>query len=130
MTKRLTERRALLITRGLFLWLTDHPRVKSKGSWPGWDKYGSMESNCALCQLHLTWENNGTNKQRRRTGCSNCSIKWHSGEFNRCTHPDSPYYKWHYSKTSLERRKYAWEIVNLAKQAENRLKEESKCPGT
>ena len=108
MLMKLTKRRALEICRDLWKWLASHPG-RSKDEWPGWGKYGEMESNCPCCEF---------NNQHQHKYCDdgNCLIEWPDGS---CCSSKSPFSKWATYRPYAPR--YAREIVKLAEKALRKL---------
>ena len=45
----LTKKQALIITKELWTWLSEHPG-EYKSEWPGWLTYGRMLEECACCE--------------------------------------------------------------------------------
>ena len=105
----LTAKKALRITRELWTWLARHPD-KQKEDWPGWEKYGEMVCGCPLCEY----------RNEHDLTCIKCLVvNW--GHFV-CYEKPGLYYKWNVARTPETRSKYAWGIVTLVKEAEERLK--------
>ena len=113
----ITKKRALGITRQLFIWLAEHPD-KEKIDWTGWEKYGYMSSLCACCQYINDHD----------LTCEGCPIDWASKGGSRKVMPcllnnNSPYGKYRYADTTEDRSKYALEVVALAVAAEKEEEE-------
>lgn len=50
---KLTKLKTLQICKELWTWMRDEKKrgYKAKKRWPGWKKYGRMESNCPCCEF-------------------------------------------------------------------------------
>lgn len=111
----LTAKKALRITRELWTCIAKNPDVYTKEddkyNWPGWEKYGYMSCQCPLCQY----------RNEKQSGCFDCLVNW-GGRFNVCYVKNVLFRKWRDARKPETRSKYAWGIVKLVKQAEERLK--------
>ena len=59
---KLTKKKAIKISRELWDWLAETGE-ESKADWHGWEKYGKMHDDCALCEY-----------VRTREGCISCPL--------------------------------------------------------
>ena len=82
----LTKKKAIEISIELWTWLAE-TGSEEKGGWSGWNGYGVMQGNCALCEYDAQKEND----------CLACPIN--------CSL--SPFARWWYANTIEERKKYA-----------------------
>ena len=85
---RLTKKKAIEISIELWTWLVETGRGH-KQEWDGWDKYGEMVDECALCEFS-------------RNGCSACPLEL---MFGGCK--ESFYDNWRCGATTKSRKKYA-----------------------
>ena len=91
---RLTKRKAINITIEEWEWLAK--TGKRKLEWPGWEKYGQMESGCPLCEY---------GKQRNPSTYSACMYCPYHQKFGYCL--DSYFQDWVTATTIEGRKKYA-----------------------
>ena len=113
---RLTKKKVLQITAGLFGWLEDNPK-KTKSEWPEWKVNGgnipALLDDCACCdyvgktvKAGDTWP---------ETNCERCPLikLWpflENSEDYPCNNPTYKYgyyYKWDHAKSSKTKKKYA-----------------------
>ena len=106
---RLTKKLALKICIELWEWLAKTGNCV-KRNWPGWKKYGKMDNDCPCCEYI-----NQTSHTRE------CPI-WKCLGAQSCFSFESPYVKWYYSATILNRKRYAQQVVNLAKKKLSELR--------
>ena len=87
---RLTKKKAIEISIELWTCLAE-TGVDDKGEWEGWEKYGEMDSDCALCECA-----GGV--------CSRCPYR---KQFSHCCDYGTPFDRWDIARTIKERKKYA-----------------------
>ncbi len=56
-----TKREALTTCRELWVWLAENPG-KKKSEWPGWKKYGEMDSDCPCCEYNIYVDGGACNR--------------------------------------------------------------------
>ncbi len=94
---RLTKNKAIQISIELWTWLAE-TGGSDKGDWVGWEKYGEMYCDCALCEY-------GTLVRRIVSRCFHCPYYL---KFGHCNEEDySPYNKWDKAQTPKTHKKYA-----------------------
>ena len=128
MNKPLTERKALIITRDLWLWLAKHPG-NTKEWWPGWKKkkIGKMKQDCPCCEY--AWQQ--VRQDVRVDMCTKCPLagKWSKVgviDSAECASLGSPYDKWVHAPNFSAEIKYAKQIAALASKALKALKGKKK----
>ena len=109
--KKLTERKALLISLEWWRWLADNPD-KDKGDWPDRRKYAAdyaiggrkFYAECVACEYG--YQHDHTVKRRCR---SRCVIKWSPAVG--CMDVNSPYHLWRFERSPAKRQILAGEVV-------------------
>lgn len=97
--KKLTRKKAIELCIELWEWCAETGELK--GSWPGWEKYGEVRSDCWFCEY---------SKQQClkykiddfKNYCRYCLFE--KGNFG-CL--STPYFNWEAAKTKKTRKKYA-----------------------
>lgn len=97
---RLTKLKALDITIELWEWMAE-TGSDYKGDWPGWEKYGTMGNDCALCEY-------------TEGNCPDCPI-------NSC-YVDFFYGEWDDALTKADRKKYAGLFLEQLKEIREAIK--------
>lgn len=95
---KLTKKKAIDVSIELWTWLAE-TGARDKLDWEGWDKYGEMESDCALCEYST---------QHNGEGCGNCP---YYQQYGFCDNDDAQYAKWAGSETARARKKYASQFL-------------------
>jgi len=105
-----TEEDAVLHCFDLWLWIACNPE-KSKRRWPGWMSNGGYLEECmSYCPCCQYEEDNNEEDMP----CENvCPLTWTVNGYW-CGADNSPYKKWHDSRTPLGKTMYALEICALA----------------
>lgn len=106
----LTKRETLTICLDLWTWLAKHPD-KDKSDWPGWEKLRAFVNDCPCCEYHTT----GGNYRACGPGCL---VSWEDGS---CGSDSSSYQQWYFTWILSDKVKYALQIVQLVREALNRL---------
>ena len=83
---KLTKKKAIEISIELWTWMADTGR-KCKRSWTGWEKYGRMQDDCALCEY----------TKEPLDACNDCPTDCY----------ESAFYDWRKAENKGERKKYA-----------------------
>lgn len=107
---RLTKKKAIEISIELWTWLVE-TGSDEKFMWSGWEKYGQMLNDCALCEY------GGRRALRTAIDCA-CDFCPYSQKFEECCNEaeDTPYDKWEEATDKAERKKYATEFLEQLKQ--------------
>ena len=93
---RLTKNKAIQISIELWTWLAE-TGGSDKGDWVGWEKYGEIYYNCALCEY-------GTLVGSIVSRCFHCPYYL---KFGKCYKEGQPFLKWGKARIPKTRKKYA-----------------------
>ena len=112
---RLTRKKAIEISIELWTWLAE-TGSEYKDDWVGWNKYGALDDDCALCAYQ--WQQSKANKRvYRYDECPSCP--YFKKYRYRCMGERSPYIGW--DETSggdkvEDRKLYALEFLEQLRQ--------------
>lgn len=101
---RLTKKKAIEISIELWTYLAE--TGNDKWEWPGWEEYGEMDNDCALCEYTT----------RKRDDCDSCS---YYEKFGYCNLEDMPYRMWTWAESMRERKKYATQFLNQLREVKD-----------
>ena len=117
---RLTKKKAIEISIELWAWLAETGKVY-KSAWPGWEKYGEMGNDCALCE------------QDARESQEDCGKCPYYAKFGYCPDPENPFGKWSDSQSVSKRKQYASQFLEqlktLQRKGENNGRNNQKVQG-
>ena len=100
---KLTQKKALMISIELWEWLKESGN-EFKSNWPGWKRYGKMQSHCPFCEYG----------RRRKESCESCPLR--PFELDQETHCyATPYGDWEHASTKAKRKLYAGQFLELLK---------------
>lgn len=108
---RLTKKKAIAISIELWEWLAETGE-EYKCFWSGWDKYGDMANECALCE-YRNYHGGYRILANDKKECPTCPYYAKYGE---CEEKSSPYHRWREGKSKVKRKKYATQFLEQLKQ--------------
>jgi len=109
---KLTEKKAIEISIELWTWLAE-TGASFKFEWSGWEKYGMMANDCALCELSFP-----RRYPRADDACDHCP---YNKRFGPCQSHIwggelTPYDKWCEARTKKGRKLYASKFLEQLKE--------------